>query len=88
MDALRDHLRNDLRHDLVGHRVRCILKTDVSHGHRLRVDDRHRMDFRDVDDLKLGVSRVNRSCAPHDLKLGVNLVVSRGLRKNDLLDDH
>ena len=45
------------------------------------------MDFRDVDDLKLGVSRVNRSCAPHDLKMDGSLVVNRGRRMNDRLGD-
>ena len=45
------------------------------------------MDFRDVGDLKLGVSRVNRSCAPHDLKMDGNLVVNRGRRMNDRLGD-
>jgi len=39
--------------------------------HRLPLDDRHRMGYHGVDDLKLGV----------------NLVVNRGLRMNDLLDD-
>ena len=71
MDALRDHRRSDLRHDLVGHRVRCNVKTDGSRGHRLHVVDRHRMDF-----LCVG-----------DLKLDGNLVVNRGRRMNDRLGD-
>ena len=87
MDALRDHLRNDLRHDLVGHRVRCNVNRRDHHvmfghhvnrrsdlqdvDHRLLLDDRHRMGYLCVDDLKLDVSSD----------------VNRGLRMNDLLDD-
>ena len=88
MDALRDHLRNDLRHDRDDHRVRCNVnrrdhrvmddrhvnrKCDLwDDDHRLPLDDRHRMDFRGVDDLKLGV----------------NLDVSRDHRMNAQLGDH
>ncbi len=87
MDALRDHLRNDLRHDLVGHRVRCNVnrrdhRVMVDHlvnrrsdlrddDHRLPLDDRHRMDYLGVDDLKLDVSSDE----------------NRGHRMNDPLDD-
>ena len=87
MDVLRDHRRSDLRHDLDDHRVRCNAKTDEHCDHRLRVGDRHRMDFRDVDDRNLGVSRVNRNCVRRDLNLVVKMDVSRGLRMNDQLDD-
>ena len=48
--------------------------TDVSHGHRLHVVDRHRMDFRDVDDLNLG----------DDHLMDVNLC----LHMNDRLGGH
>ena len=82
MDALRDHRRSDLRHDRDDHRVRYIVNRRDHHvnrksglpddDHRLLSDDRHRMGYLDVDDLKLGVS----------------LVVSRGHRMNDRLDDH
>ena len=104
MDVLRDHRRNDLRHDRDDHRVRCNVNRrdhrvmDDRHvnrknglqdvDHRLPLDDRHRMGFLCVDDLKLGVSRVNRSCAPHDLKMDGNLVVNRGHHMNDRLGDH
>ena len=103
MDVLRDHRRSDLRHDRDDRRVRYSVnrrghRVMVDHpvnrrsdlrddDHRLLSDDRHRMDFRDVDDLKLGVSRVIRSCAPHDLKMDGSLVVNHDLRRSDRLDD-
>ena len=88
MDVLRDHRRSDLRHDLVGHRVRYNVnrrdrrvmddrhvnrRSDLQDvDHRLLLDDRHRMGYLCVDDLKL------------DVKMGVN----RGLRMNDRLGGH
>ncbi len=83
MDVLRDHRRNDLRHDLVGHRVRCNAKTGGHCDHRLHVGDRHRTDFRDVDDRKMGVS--------HGLRMNVrlgdpNLVVNLSIRNCVLRD--
>ena len=96
MDVLRDHRRSDLRHDLVGHRVRCNVKTDVSHGHRLRVVDRHRMDcFCGACLLMV----VNLSIHNHDHRVDLsidppcyyvddqNLVVSLCHRMNDRLGD-
>ena len=72
MDALRDHRRSDLRHDLVGHRVRCSVNRrdhrvmDDRHvnrkcglrddDHRLPLDDRHRMGYHGADDLKMDVN--------------------------------
>lgn len=132
MDVLRDHRRNDLRHDRDDHRVRC----NVSHrdrrvmyektgqndlrnhetkchrvdltidsacyvGHRLPLDDRHRMGCFGGVFLLMFVNlsihnhdhRVDLSIDPpcygvDDLKLGVNLDVSRGRRMNDRLGDH
>ena len=49
------------------------------------------MDFRDVDDLKLGVnldvSLSNRNCVGHDRKMDENSDVNLCLRMSDLLDD-
>jgi hypothetical protein len=58
----------------------------------LNLDDDHHDDLVDhrmnvKDDRNLGVSRVNRSCAPHDLKMGGTTDVSRGHRMSDRLDD-
>ena len=88
MDALRDHRRSDLRHDRDDHRVRCSVNRRDHHvmvghhvnrrsdlqdvDHRLLLDDRHRMGYLCVDDLKLGVS----------------LVVNRGHHMNDRLGGH
>ena len=59
-----------------------------SRGHRLRVDDRHRMDFRDVVGLKLDASHDHRM---NDLlvyrKMDVMTDASRDLRMSDRLDD-
>jgi hypothetical protein len=75
----------------------------VIHGHRmsdrlddhLKDDDHHHVlvDHRTnvLDDLKMAVNldanHVNRNCALPDLMTGVNLDVSRDLRKSDLLGD-
>ena len=88
MDVLRDHRRSDLRHDQDDRRVRCSVNRRDHHvmvghhvnrrsdlqdvDHRLLLDDRHRMGYLCVDDLKL------------DVKMGVN----RGLRMNDRLGGH
>ena len=65
--------------------------------HRLPLDDRHRMGYLYVDDLKLGddlhglnldVNRVNHNCALRDRKTDENSDESLYLRMNDLLDDH
>jgi hypothetical protein len=54
--------------------------------HRLRVGDRHRMDFLCVDDRmtdeNLGVNRANRNRARHDRKMGAMTDVSHGHHKN------
>ena len=88
MDVLRDHRRNDLRHDRDDRRVRCNVnrrdhrvmddhrvnrRSDLrDDDHRLLLDDHHRMGYLCVDDLKMDV----------------NSDVSRGHRMNDLLGDH
>ena len=112
MDVLRDHRRSDLRHDRDDHRVRCNAnrrdhRVKVDHhvnrrsdlrddDHRLPLDDRHRMDYLGVDDLKLDVSlvvsrghRMNDLLDDrNDLMMDVNLDVSHDLRRNDRLGDH
>ena len=55
--------------------------------HRLRVGDRHHMDFRVVDDLNLDESHVNRNCVRHDRKMGAMTDVSHDHRRSDRLDD-
>ena len=88
MDALRDHRRIDRRHDLVGHRVRYNAKMGASRGHRLRVGDRHRTDFHDVDDGNLDVNLCHRMNDPLvDQSLVVMMVLNHDHRMNDLLVD-
>jgi len=97
VDVLRDHRKNDLRHDLDGHRVRCNANRhdhrvmDGHCDHHLHVGDRHHKDFRDVDDWNLDVSRGLRTSdqlvGHHDQKLDGNLGVNLCRRMNDRLDD-
>jgi len=82
VDALRDHRRIDRRHDLVGHRVRYNAKMGASRGHRLRVGDRHRTDFHDVDDRNLDVNLCHRM---NDLLVDQNLGDGH---HDDLVDHH
>jgi hypothetical protein len=94
VDVLRDHRRSDLRHDLVGHRVRCNVKTNVSRDHRSRVGDRHRMGCFCGVYLSWIVNRAIQNHG-HRVDLSIDppcydvddpsLGVSRGLRMNDLL---
>jgi len=72
VDALRDHRQNDLRRDLDDHRVRCNANRHDHHvtddrlgnrrndlrddDHRLRADDHQRMGYLCEDDLKMDVN--------------------------------
>ena len=87
MDALRDHRRNDRRHDLVDRRVRC----NVSHRDRRVMVDRRvnrKSDLRDVDHRLPLDDRHQMGCLyVDDLMMVVTTYVSRGHHMSDLLDD-
>lgn len=103
MDALRDHRRNDLRHDRDDHRVRCIVNR---RDHRVMDEKTGQNDLRNhetkchrvglkidspcYDDHRLPLGDRHRMGyhGVDDLKLGVNLDVSHDLCTNDQLDDH
>ena len=107
VDVLRDHRRSDLRHDRDDRRVRYSVnrrghRVMVDHpvnrrsdlrddDHRLPLDDRHRMDYLGVDDLKLGVSLDVSRDHRMNAQLGGHLMgasrVNRNCARHDLMTD-